>query len=138
MYFWYPFRYKVIQYLIRKLLNMVKMTQEGLLVAVIIASVRMSWKVPIYYKEVPTKRVFCSIFKNNRQITNFYSYFTVDMVVSKSTRKLFDSFKFGRFIVVCVKLSLKKSKGMCGKTIWEFVWEYYVKSEVGHLGVVDT
>ena len=39
---------------------------------------------------------------------------------------------------MCVKLSLKKSKGMCGKTIWEFVREYFVKSEVGLLGVVDT
>ena len=25
-----------------------------------------------------------------------------------------------------------------GKTVWEYVREYYVKSEVGLLGVVDT
>ena len=64
--------------------------------------------------------------------------FTDDKIVLKSTRKLFYSFNFGRSIIVCVKLSLKKSKGMCGKTIWEFVREYFVKSEVGLLGVVDT
>ena len=33
MYFWYPLRYRVIQYLIRKLSDMVKMDQEGLIVA---------------------------------------------------------------------------------------------------------
>ena len=40
----------VTQYLIEKLSNMqVKMTQEGLLMRALLTSIRMSWKVPIYY-----------------------------------------------------------------------------------------
>ena len=48
-YFWYPFRYRVIQYLIGKLSDMVKMGQDSLVVAALLASVRTSWKVTIYY-----------------------------------------------------------------------------------------
>ena len=44
-----PFRYKFIQYLIEKFWDMVKIRQEGLVVATLLTSVRMSWKVPIYY-----------------------------------------------------------------------------------------
>ena len=39
----------VIQYLIGKLSDMVKMDQEGLVVAVLLASVRTLKKVKIYY-----------------------------------------------------------------------------------------
>ena len=42
-------RYKVIQYLIRKLLDMVKMIQEGKVVAALSRSIRTTWKVGIYY-----------------------------------------------------------------------------------------
>ena len=38
-----------MQYLIGKLLDMVKMGQENLVVALLLASVRASWKVAIYY-----------------------------------------------------------------------------------------
>ena len=48
-YFWYPFSYKVIQYLNGKLSDMVKLGQEDLVVAALLASVRISWKVTIYY-----------------------------------------------------------------------------------------
>ena len=41
-YFWYLLRYRVIQYLIWKLSDMVKMRKKGLLVAAFLASVRMS------------------------------------------------------------------------------------------------
>ena len=47
--FWYHLRYRVIQYPIEKLLDMVKMGQEGLVVAALLESVRTSWKVTIYY-----------------------------------------------------------------------------------------
>ena len=42
-------RYRVIQYLIWKLSDMVFMRQEGLAEVVLLASVRASWKVTIYY-----------------------------------------------------------------------------------------
>ena len=42
LYLLYPLRYKVSQYLIRKLSGMVKMGQEILVVAVLLASVRTS------------------------------------------------------------------------------------------------
>ena len=48
-YFLYPFRYKVIQYLIGKPLDMVKMSQEGSMVTALLASVRSFCKVTIYY-----------------------------------------------------------------------------------------
>ena len=48
-YFWYPSRHRVIQYLIAKLLNMVKMSQEDKIVAALSTSIRMPWKVAIYY-----------------------------------------------------------------------------------------
>ena len=41
-YFWYPLRYRVIQCLIGKLSDMVKIGQESLDVAALLASVRMS------------------------------------------------------------------------------------------------
>ena len=48
LYFWYHLRCRVIQYLIRKLSEMVKMGQEGLVVAALLGLVRISWKVTIY------------------------------------------------------------------------------------------
>ena len=42
LYFCYPLRYRVIQYLIRKLSDMVKMDQEGLVVAAFLISVMAS------------------------------------------------------------------------------------------------
>ena len=47
-YLWYHLRYRVIQYLIGKLLNMVTMGQVALVVAALLASVRMSRIVTIY------------------------------------------------------------------------------------------
>ena len=41
-YFRYHLRYRVIQYLIGKLLDTVKMGQEGLVIAALLASVRIS------------------------------------------------------------------------------------------------
>ena len=48
-YLLYPLRYRVTQYLIRKLLDMVKMGQESLVAAALLASFRASLKVIIYY-----------------------------------------------------------------------------------------
>ena len=45
----YPLRYKVTQYLIRKLLDMVKMGLNSFVVAALLVSVRTSLKVTIYY-----------------------------------------------------------------------------------------
>ena len=47
LYFWSPLRYRVIQYLIVKLSDMVKMIQEGSVVAALSTSIRTSWKVGI-------------------------------------------------------------------------------------------
>ena len=47
--FWYPLRYRGIQNLIGKLSDMVKMGQESLVVAALLASVLASLKVTIYY-----------------------------------------------------------------------------------------
>ena len=70
---------------------------------------------------------FCKVERaNNRQIKKFYSFLRLIRYAQNQQENFF------------IRLSLKKSKGMCGKTIWEFVREYYVKSEVGLLGVVDT
>ena len=41
-YFWYQLRFRVIQYLNGKLSDMVKIGQEGLVVAALLASVRTS------------------------------------------------------------------------------------------------
>ena len=41
-YFLYPLRYRAIQYLVRKLSDMVKMGQEGLVVAALLISVKAS------------------------------------------------------------------------------------------------
>ena len=49
LYIWSPFRYKVIQYLIGKLLDMVQMIQEGKVVAALSTSIRTSWKTRIYF-----------------------------------------------------------------------------------------
>ena len=49
LYFCYPLKYRAIQYIIGKVSDMVKMSQEGLVVAVLLASVRTSWKVTFYY-----------------------------------------------------------------------------------------
>ena len=46
-YFWYPLRYRVIEYLIIKHSDMVKMGQEGIVVAAHLTSVRTSCKVTI-------------------------------------------------------------------------------------------
>ena len=48
-YFWYSLRYEAIHYLIGKVLDMVKMSQEGSIVIVLLVSVRTSWIVTIYY-----------------------------------------------------------------------------------------
>ena len=48
-YFWIPYRYRVIQYLIEKLSDMAKMIQKSKVVAALSTSIRTSWKVGIYY-----------------------------------------------------------------------------------------
>ena len=48
-YFWSSFRCRVILYLIGKLSDMVKMIQDGKVVAVLSTSIKTSWKVGIYY-----------------------------------------------------------------------------------------
>ena len=45
LYFWYPLRYRVIQYLIWKLSDVVFMRQECLVLAVLLASFRVSLNV---------------------------------------------------------------------------------------------
>ena len=47
-YFWCPLRFSVIQCLIGKFLDLVKMGQDSFVVAAVLASVRASWKVTIY------------------------------------------------------------------------------------------
>ena len=49
LYFWYPLRYRVIQYPIGKLSDMVKMIQDDQIMAALSTSIRKSWKVWIYY-----------------------------------------------------------------------------------------
>ena len=49
LYFQCPLRYRVIQYLIWKLLLVVKMSQEGLGMAALLGSAKPSWKVPFYH-----------------------------------------------------------------------------------------
>ena len=49
LYFWYPLRYMIIQYLIGKLSDMVKIGKESLVMAALQVSVRASWKVTIYF-----------------------------------------------------------------------------------------
>ena len=58
-YFWYHLRYRVIQYLIGKLSDMVKKGQEGLVVAAFLASVRTSWKLRIYYINRALSKLNC-------------------------------------------------------------------------------
>ena len=59
LYFWYPSRYRVIQYLIRKLSGMVKMDQESLVVAAFLISVMASWKLKIYYINRALSKLNC-------------------------------------------------------------------------------
>ena len=49
LYFLYPMKYRAIHYLIGKVSDMVKMSQKGSIVTALLASVRASWKVTIYY-----------------------------------------------------------------------------------------
>ena len=48
-YFWYSLRYRIIQYLIGKLSDMVKIDEDSSFMAALLASVRVSWKVTICY-----------------------------------------------------------------------------------------
>ena len=59
LYFWYPLRYRVIQYLIWKLLDVVKMGQEGLVVAALLISFKASWKFKIYYINRALSKLNC-------------------------------------------------------------------------------
>ena len=58
-YFWHSLRYKVIQYLIRKLSYMVKMGQEVLVVAALLISVKSSRKLKIYYINRALSKLNC-------------------------------------------------------------------------------
>ena len=58
-YLLYPLRYKVTQYLIRKLSDMVKMGIEGLAVAALLISVKASQKLKIYYINRALSKLNC-------------------------------------------------------------------------------
>ena len=58
-YSFYLFRTRVIQYLIRKLLDMVKMGIEGLAVAALLISVKASQKLKIYYINRALSKLNC-------------------------------------------------------------------------------
>ena len=58
-YLLYPLRYRVTQYLIRKLLDMVKMGIEGLAVAALLISVKASQKLKIYYINRALSKLNC-------------------------------------------------------------------------------
>ena len=47
--FWYIFRYRVIQYLIRKLSDMAKIIQDGKVVAALSIFIRILWKLGFCY-----------------------------------------------------------------------------------------
>ena len=59
LYFWYPLRYSVIQYLIRKLSVVVKMCLKGLGVAAHLISVKASWKSRIYCMKRALSKLNC-------------------------------------------------------------------------------
>ena len=50
LYFWSPFRYRIIHCLIWTLLDMVNMIKERSVVVALWTSIRTSWKVRIYFK----------------------------------------------------------------------------------------
>ena len=56
MFFQYPLKFRVIQYLFRKISVVVNMSQEGWGMVAPLKSVRPSWKVPIYY-------INCALFR---------------------------------------------------------------------------
>ena len=58
-YLLYPLRYRVTQYLIRKLSDMVKMGIEGLAVAALLISVKASQKLKIYYINRALSKLNC-------------------------------------------------------------------------------
>ena len=58
-YLLYTLRYKVTQYLIRKLLDMVKMGIEGLAVAALLILVKASQKLKIYYINRALSKLNC-------------------------------------------------------------------------------
>ena len=58
-YLLHPLRYKVTQYLIRKLSDMVKMGIEGLAVAALLISVKASQKLKIYYINRALSKLNC-------------------------------------------------------------------------------
>ena len=58
-YLLYPLRYKVTQYLIRKLSDMVKMGIEGLAVVALLISVKASQKLKIYYINRALSKLIC-------------------------------------------------------------------------------
>ena len=58
-YLLYPLRYKVTQYLIRKLSDMVKMGIKGLAVAALLISVKASQKLKIYYINWALSKLNC-------------------------------------------------------------------------------
>ena len=47
--FWYSIKYRFIQYLTGNLSLVISMSQEGLVVATLLASLRMPWNDPSYY-----------------------------------------------------------------------------------------
>ena len=88
-YLWYPLMYRVIQYLIEKLLDMVKIFQVRLVVAALLASVRASWKVTIYYINGALLKLIhytlyvtekCSIFTSPQWLSIFSQYNRITIV----------------------------------------------------------
>ena len=70
LHFWLPLRYRVTQYLIRKFSDMVKMGQEGLVVAALLVSVKSSWKLKIYYINRAMSKLNCyTLYTNDFEMT---------------------------------------------------------------------
>ena len=59
LYLLYPLRYKVTQYLIRKLLDMVNMGIKGLAVAALLISFKVPQKLRIYYINRDLSKLNC-------------------------------------------------------------------------------
>ena len=79
-YLLYPLRYKVTQYLIRKLSDMVKMGIEGLAVAALLISVKASQKLKIYYINRALSKLNC------------YALYIHDLMIDKLQQlEFFDS-----------------------------------------------
>ena len=91
-YLLYPLRYKVTQYLIRKLSDMVKMGIEGLAVAALLISVKASQKLKIYYINRALSKLNCYALYKAKSF--FYQFNTIQETNIKMV------YKFCLFIII--------------------------------------